>query len=79
MFFTLYHHLSSGGVTDTITQIVAECREQGIPTVFALSRRRLAMLLKKKHKIGCVGIFSYDGAEVGVVAMTYIQHFIVMM
>ena len=57
---------SSGGVTDAITQIVALCREQAMPVVFALSRRRLAMILKKKHKIGCVGIFSYDGAEVGV-------------
>lgn len=53
-------------MTDAITQIVALCKEQAVPTVFALSRRRLAVILKKKHKIGCVGIFSYDGAEVGV-------------
>ena len=32
--------------------------------VHAMSRRKLAFVLKKKYKIGCVGIFSYDGAEV---------------
>jgi hypothetical protein len=29
-----------------------------------MSRRRLAAVLRKKFKMGCVGIFSYDGAEV---------------
>ena len=47
-------------MTDTITQIVALCREQAVPVVFAL------VMLKKKHKIGCVGIFTYDGTEIGV-------------
>lgn len=54
-----------GGIDDVIGQILAECTEQQVPVVFATSRRRLAVVLKKKHRIGCVGIFSYDGAEVG--------------
>ena len=47
-----------------IQQILDKCSEQQLPVIFALSRRRLAMVLKKCHKVGCVGIFSYDGAEV---------------
>ena len=47
-----------------IGQILTLCREQAVPVVFALSRRRLAYVLKKKHKVGSVGIFSYDGAQV---------------
>ena len=45
--------------------IIGNCRELNIPVVYGLSRRKLAYLLKKKHKVGCLGIFSYDGAEVG--------------
>ena len=37
-----------------------------MPVVYAMSRRKLAIVLKKKFKIGCVGIFSYDGAEVAM-------------
>lgn len=39
-------------------------REQDVPVVFALNRRQLARILKKKFNIGCVGLFNYDGAEV---------------
>lgn len=54
----------AGGINELVSQITALCHEQGVPVVFAMSRRRLAYVLKKKHNIGCVGIFSYDGAEV---------------
>ena len=47
-----------------VHQIQDMCLELQVPIVFAMSRRRLALVLKKRHKIGCVGIFSYDGAEV---------------
>ena len=56
----------SGGIDDLVHQVICQCEEQGLPIVFALSRRRLAYLLKKSHKVGCVGIFSYDGAEVSI-------------
>ena len=55
---------SSGGINEMVDKIADQCSEQGVPMVFALSRRRMAYVLKKKHNIGCVGIFSYDGAEV---------------
>ena len=58
------HHVPSGGLNELVGQIATLCGEQGVPMVFAMSRRRLAYVLKKKHNIGCVGIFSYDGAEV---------------
>lgn len=47
-----------------IGQIQEICSEQQLPVVFAMSRRRLALVLKKRHKVGCIGIFSYDGADV---------------
>lgn len=53
-----------GGINDFVGEIMALCEEQRVPVVFAMSRRRLAVLLRKKHQIGCVGIFLYDGAEV---------------
>lgn len=57
-----------GGINDIIGQILDLCLEQQVSVVFAMSRRRLALVLKKRHKVGCVGIFSYDGAEVRVIA-----------
>jgi len=54
----------SGGIYDYVDKILQACLEQGVQVVFALSRRRLATILHKKQKIGSVGIFYYDGAEV---------------
>ena len=47
-----------------VQQILQLCDEQDVSTVFALSRHRLASILKKKYNVGSVGIFYYDGAEV---------------
>ena len=55
---------SEGGIDDVIGQILSLAEEQGIPIIFAMSRRRLALTLKKTHKVGCVGVFRYEGAEV---------------
>ncbi|XP_064394353.1 selenocysteine insertion sequence-binding protein 2-like [Halichondria panicea] len=54
---------SEGGIDDVIAQILSLAEEQSLPTIFALSRRRLAVTLKKSHKVGCVGVFRYEGAE----------------
>ncbi len=54
----------TGGIDDVIAQILSLAEEQSLPTIFALSRRRLAVTLKKSHKVGCVGVFRYEGAEV---------------
>lgn len=53
-----------GGIDEIVSDIIKLCHEQQVATVFALSRRRLAHILKKKYNIGSVGIFSYAGAEV---------------
>eukprot|EP00731_Ephydatia_muelleri_P017820 Em0010g918a len=55
---------STGGINSAVENIIGNCRELNIPVAYGLSRRKLAYLLKKKHKVGCLGIFSYDGAEV---------------
>lgn len=54
---------STGGLNSIVGDIIGNSRELGIPVIYGLSRRKLAYLLKKKHKVGCLGIFSYDGAE----------------
>lgn len=59
---------AAGGINDMIGKILDLCQEHNVPSVFAMSRRRLAIVLKKSYKVGCVGIFSYDGAEVGQVS-----------
>lgn len=64
LYTASYVRISLGGINDVVHQIQDQCVEQHLPVIFAMSRRRLALVLKKRHKIGCVGIFSYDGAEV---------------
>ena len=53
-----------GGIDDTLDSIIESAKEQEVPLVFALNRRRLAFILKKKFNIGCIGIISCAGAEV---------------
>ena len=43
---------------------MSSCNQQQVPVVFAMNRRRLAVVLKKKFNIGCVGVFIHAGAEV---------------
>ena len=62
----------AGGINDVIHQILEIGHEQQLPIIFAMSRRRLAFVLKKRHKVGCVGIFSYDGAEVSFVIVVHV-------
>ena len=54
----------TGGIDERVCTILTLCREKKVQVVHAMSRKRLAFILKKKYMIGCVGIFSYDGAEV---------------
>ena len=53
-----------GGIDERVSTILSLCHEREVQVVYAMSRRRLAAVLRKKFKMGCVGIFSYDGAEV---------------
>ena len=55
----------SGGINDLVVDMIKCCREQGIPLIFAMTRQHLGKLMRKKVPVSAVGIFSYDGAEVG--------------
>ena len=57
---------SSGGIDDVVFTLIETSREQEIPVVFALTRQHMGRIMKKKVPISAVGIFSYDGAEVGI-------------
>ncbi|XP_068594462.1 selenocysteine insertion sequence-binding protein 2 [Brachionichthys hirsutus] len=54
---------SKGGLDEALYTIIDTCREQGVPFVFALSRKALARCIKKAVPVSVVGIFNYDGAQ----------------
>ncbi|XP_049907089.1 selenocysteine insertion sequence-binding protein 2-like [Epinephelus moara] len=54
---------SKGGLDEALYTIIDTCREQGVPFVFALSRKALGRCLNKAVPVSLVGIFNYDGAQ----------------
>ena len=56
---------------ERVSTILSLCREKEVKVVFAMSRRRLAAVLRKRFKMGCVGILNYDGPEVRNYVMNY--------
>ncbi|CAJ1069197.1 selenocysteine insertion sequence-binding protein 2-like isoform X1 [Xyrichtys novacula] len=54
---------SKGGLDEALHNIIDMCREQGVPFVFALSRRALGRCVNKVVPVSLVGIFNYDGAQ----------------
>ncbi|XP_056231892.1 selenocysteine insertion sequence-binding protein 2-like [Seriola aureovittata] len=54
---------SKGGLDEALHTIIDTCREQGVPFVFALSRKALGRCLNKAVPVSLVGIFNYDGAQ----------------
>lgn len=54
----------AGGLDEALYTIIDTCREQGVPFVFALSRKALGRCLNKAVPVSLVGIFNYDGAQV---------------
>ncbi|KAF7200750.1 transcript variant X3 [Nothobranchius furzeri] len=54
---------SKGGLDEALHTIISLCREQGVPFVFALSRRALGRCVNKTVPVSLVGIFNYDGAQ----------------
>lgn len=52
-----------GGIYDIISQLKEESTAQGLPCLFALSRRELGYLTFKKVGVSCIGICSYEGSE----------------
>lgn len=54
---------SKGGLDEALHNIIDTCRDQGIPFVFALSRKALGRCVNKAVPVSLVGIFNYDGAQ----------------
>ncbi|MEQ2224239.1 hypothetical protein ILYODFUR_005455 [Ilyodon furcidens] len=54
---------SKGGLDEVLHTIINMCREQGVPFVFALSRKTLGRCVNKAVPVSLVGIFNYDGAQ----------------
>lgn len=53
----------AGGLDEALYTIIDTCREQGVPFVFALSRKALGRCVNKAVPVSLVGIFNYDGAQ----------------
>ncbi|XP_051525097.1 selenocysteine insertion sequence-binding protein 2-like isoform X2 [Myxocyprinus asiaticus] len=54
---------SKGGLDEALHTIIETCRDQGVPFVFALSRKALGRCVNKAVPVSLVGIFNYDGAQ----------------
>uniref|UniRef100_A0A3Q3WYM9 Ribosomal protein eL8/eL30/eS12/Gadd45 domain-containing protein n=1 Tax=Mola mola TaxID=94237 RepID=A0A3Q3WYM9_MOLML len=54
---------SKGGLDEALYTIIDTCHEQGVPFVFALSRKALGRCVNKAVPVSLVGIFNYDGAQ----------------
>ncbi|KAJ8006053.1 hypothetical protein DPEC_G00124270 [Dallia pectoralis] len=54
---------SKGGLDEALHNIIDTCREQGVPFVFALTRKSLGRCVNKAVPVSLVGIFNYDGAQ----------------
>ncbi|KAG0414648.1 hypothetical protein HPB47_008191 [Ixodes persulcatus] len=54
---------AEGGLDASLQALLQFARNQFVPTVFALRRRTLGSLARKKVPISCIGIFDYSGRE----------------
>jgi len=60
-----------------LMQIIKLCNDYNITMVYALNRKKMGGILRKKVPVSIVGIFSYDGAEVShsVVSLSLLSTF----
>lgn len=61
----------SGGLDEALYSIIQECQQQGVPFIFALSRKALGKACAKQVPVSIVGIFNYEGAEVSIDAFVH--------
>lgn len=47
-----------------LMHIIHLCNDYNITMVYALNRKKMGGILRKKVPVSIVGVFSYDGAEV---------------
>ena len=55
----------AGGLDETLHSIIDTCQARRVPLIFALGRRALGRACAKPVPVSVVGIFGYDGLEVG--------------
>ena len=55
---------SRGGLDDYLSTLINICDQNAIPIVFALNRRRLGIVCKKKGSVSCVAVLNCDGTQV---------------
>ena len=53
----------AGGLDDLIAEIVTACGEQGVPCVFALSRKRLGRVYGSRKKVSAVALLDTQSLE----------------
>ena len=54
---------SEGGLDDVLGKMIDEARENGTPTVFALTRNRLGQIVGQRMKISALAVLDYNGAD----------------
>lgn len=52
-----------GGLDATVEKIKSIAKEQKIPLMFSLKRRKIGRTLLIKMPVSCVGILNYDGCS----------------
>eukprot|EP00794_Sanderia_malayensis_P006261 gene6261-6981_t len=55
---------AEGGIDNILADIILECKQRSITTVYAKSRQALGAILSRKVPVSAIGIFNYDGTEV---------------
>jgi len=61
----------SGGLDDALNNILELCNEQKVPFIFALGRRALGRACAKLVPVSVVGVFNYEGSEVGTIFLPH--------
>ena len=54
---------AKGGLDQQLAEILQLCKEQQVPPLFGLRRRKLGLAMKKKVQISIIGILNYQGAN----------------
>jgi len=54
---------SEKGLDDFVSDLLALAKENSIDVIFALNRRKLGQLCKKKVPVSCIGIMNHQGSE----------------
>ena len=53
----------TGGLDEAVKNLLDAARKNDLPIVYALSRRKMGRVLRKKVPVSCCGIFNYQATE----------------